>query len=113
MTSVNESFGLVFVEAMTKGLPIVSVDIPAIRNVVNHGTNGLLAESNAASIAAAIRALSANEVLYSTISRNNLTKSQDYDPAKIAKKFMTLYESIHIICPPAAWPGAGDGCPHP
>ena len=113
MTSVNESFGLVFVEAMTKGLPIVSVDIPAIRNVVNHGTNGLLAESNAASIAAAIRALSANETLYSTISRNNLAKSQDYDSAKIAKKFITLYESIHITCPPVAWPGAGDGCPHP
>jgi glycosyltransferase involved in cell wall biosynthesis len=97
----------IFIEAMTKGLPIVSVDIPAIRNVVNHGTNGLLAESNAASIAAAIRALSTNEMLYSTISRNNLAKSQDYDPAKIAEKFMTLYDSIHI------WRGAGDGCPHP
>ena len=103
MTSVNESFGVVFVEAMTKGLPIVSVDIPAIRNVVNHGTNGLLAASDAASIAAAIRALSTNEILYSTISRNNLTKSQDYDSVKIAKKFMTLYESIYHLPRRLAW----------
>ena len=76
MTSINESFGVVFIEAMTKGLPIVSVDIPAIRNVVNHGTNGLLAASNAGSIAAAIRTLSTNDMLYSTISRNNLAKSE-------------------------------------
>lgn len=100
MTSINESFGVVFIEAMAKGLPIVSVDIPAIRNVVNHRTNGLLAESNAESIAAAIRALSTNEMLYSTISRNNLAKLQDYDSVKIAEKFISLY-------------GAGDGCPHP
>lgn len=107
MTSINESFGIVFIEAMAKGLPIVSVDIPAIRNVVNHGTNGLLAEPSAASVAAAIHALSTNEMLYSTISRNNLTKLQDYDSAKIADKFMTLYDSIH------RWRGAADGCPHP
>ncbi len=112
MTSINESFGVVFIEAMTKGLPIVSVDIPAIRNVVNHGTNGLLAASNAGSIAAAIRTLSTNDMLYSTISRNNLAKLKDYDSVKIAEKFMPLYDSIHT-CPPAAWPGAGDGCPHP
>jgi glycosyltransferase involved in cell wall biosynthesis len=96
MTSVNESFGLVFIEAMRKGLPIVSVDIPAVRNVVHNGINGLLAESAAESIAEAIRTLSTDEILYATISRNNLAKSQEYNWVEIAEKFKVIYDSIRV-----------------
>jgi glycosyltransferase involved in cell wall biosynthesis len=96
LTSINESFGLVFIEAMSKGLPIVTVNIPAVRNVVSDGINGLLAESNPERIAEAIHTLLSNEILYSAISRNNLAKSYTHDWKVIAKRLSTIYESANF-----------------
>ncbi len=89
LTSTQESFGLVFIEAMTKGAPIVSVDIPAVRNVVEHGENGLLAEQTPEAVADAIHTLLDDAALYGKVSENNLAKAQQYDWAVIAKEFMS------------------------
>jgi glycosyltransferase involved in cell wall biosynthesis len=94
LTSTGESFGIVLVEAMTKGLPIVSVDIPAVRNVVADGVNGLLAEPSPQRVADAIRRLLGDKELYSVVSRNNLTKSRGYGWKEIAEELTTIYESI-------------------
>jgi glycosyltransferase involved in cell wall biosynthesis len=94
LTSANESFGLVFIEAMTKGLPIVSVNIPAVRNVVINGVNGLLAESTPETVAAAIHTLLVDKVLYSAVSRNNLAKSRDYGWKAIAEDLASVYDAV-------------------
>lgn len=87
LTSTQESFGLVLIEAMTKGVPIVSVDIPAVRNVVEHGENGLLAEQTPEAVADAIHTMLDDAALYGKVSENNLAKAQQYDWAVIAKEF--------------------------
>jgi glycosyltransferase involved in cell wall biosynthesis len=92
LTSTNESFGLVLIEAMTKGLPIVSVNIPAVRNVVSSGVNGLLAEPIPAAVADAIHTLLTDGALYSAVSRNNLAKSRDYDWEVIAEEIASVYD---------------------
>jgi glycosyltransferase involved in cell wall biosynthesis len=91
LTSVNESFGLVLVEAMTKGLPIVSVDIPAVRNVVVNGVNGLLVESAPQAVANAIHMLLTDKTLYTEVSRNNLAKARDYDWSAVAAELSAIY----------------------
>lgn len=94
LTSTNESFGLVFIEAMTKGLPIVSVSIPAVRNVVASGINGLLAEPAPEAVANAIHTLLADRSLYSQVSRNNLAKARASDWSVIVDDLATVYDQV-------------------
>jgi glycosyltransferase involved in cell wall biosynthesis len=93
LTSMSESFGLVFVEAMAKGLPIVSVNILAVRNVVVNGVNGLLAEPNPDAVADAMHILLVDHKLYSTVSKNNLLKAREYAWKPTAEALATVYES--------------------
>jgi glycosyltransferase involved in cell wall biosynthesis len=41
-----EGLGLVMVEAMGCGCPVIASDLPAVRDVINHGENGILVEPN-------------------------------------------------------------------
>jgi glycosyltransferase involved in cell wall biosynthesis len=96
LTSFEESFGLVFIEAMTKALPIISVNIPSVRNVVTNGVNGLLAEPTPEAVAEAIHIMLTNGEFYSTVSINNLAKSRDYSWEAAIEKISRVYDSLHL-----------------
>lgn len=42
-TSSHEAFGLVLLEAMSSGLPVIASDLPGVRSVFHEGVEGLLA----------------------------------------------------------------------
>jgi glycosyltransferase involved in cell wall biosynthesis len=94
LTSINESFGLVLVEAMTKALPIISVNIPAVRNVVTSGVNGLLVESTPEALAEAIHIMLTDRDFYLEVSKNNLIKSHDYDWTAVAEEISRVYDNL-------------------
>ncbi len=57
-TEPPESFGIVLIEAMACGLPVVATDYPGVRAVVDEGENGLLVPSgDAGAVSSALRAL--------------------------------------------------------
>jgi glycosyltransferase involved in cell wall biosynthesis len=56
LPSLAEGFGLVLIEAMAAGVPVVATDVPGIREVVRNGVTGLLVPpGDAAALAVAIR----------------------------------------------------------
>jgi glycosyltransferase involved in cell wall biosynthesis len=58
-TEPPESFGIVLIEAMACGLPVVATEYPGVRAVIDEGETGLLVPpDDATAIAAAIRRLS-------------------------------------------------------
>jgi glycosyltransferase involved in cell wall biosynthesis len=94
LTSIFESFGLVLVEAMAKALPIVSVYIPAVRNVVYNGENGLLVESAPEALADAIHQLLTDKDFYAKVSINNLATSHRYTWEAVVNKISAVYDSL-------------------
>jgi glycosyltransferase involved in cell wall biosynthesis len=58
LPSINEGFGLVLIEAMAAGVPVVARDVPGVRDVVRDGQTGVLVQSlDVTSLAAAIARL--------------------------------------------------------
>ena len=94
LTSTHESFGIVLIEAMTKGLPIVSVNIPCVRNVVASGINGILSESTPDAVADAVHTLLIDHDLYEAVSMNNLERARSFGWQSIAKDMGTIYNSL-------------------
>jgi len=47
LPSVAEGFGLVLIEAMATGVPVIATDVPGIRDVVDHERTGLLVPRSA------------------------------------------------------------------
>src|SRR5581483_5660778 len=45
-SSPPESFGVVLIESLACGTPVIASNIPGLRTVVNHGSDGLLIERN-------------------------------------------------------------------
>lgn len=94
LSSFVESFGIVLVEAMTKGLPIVSTDIPAVRNVVQDGTNGILVAQEPQAFAAGIHRIASDKKLYEQMSSSNLKRASAYEWEKITGKFIRTYKEM-------------------
>jgi glycosyltransferase involved in cell wall biosynthesis len=65
LPSEAEGFGLVLIEAMAAGVPVVGTDVPGIRDVIEDGVSGLLAPvRNPRALADAIRKVLADGVLW-------------------------------------------------
>ena len=73
LPSSAEGFGLVLIEAMAAGVPVVATDVPGIRDVVKHEVNGLLVPVGApASLALAIDRIISDEELRARLVKGGL-----------------------------------------
>lgn len=72
--STEESLGMVFLEAWSFGKPVVGVDIPAIRELIEDGWDGFLVASEPTQIARRLIDLLSNEVLRQTMGQRGQQK---------------------------------------
>lgn len=76
LSSRYETFGIVLLEAMSFGLPIISSTIPSAKQILKSMTNGIFYETeNPEALAQAIETLSINNSLRKQIHKNNLRAS--------------------------------------
>jgi glycosyltransferase involved in cell wall biosynthesis len=57
MPSLHETFGIGYLEAWLHEKPVIGGDIPALREVISHGTDGLVVPQRIDAIAGAVNAL--------------------------------------------------------
>ncbi len=92
-----EGFGLAVAEAMAVGLPVVIADMPGVREVIEPGKEGLLAEPLlAADLAAKIRVLLDDPALARRMGAAGRKRAQErYGLSTVAHQLLSLYAGLH------------------
>jgi phosphatidylinositol alpha-mannosyltransferase len=91
----GESFGIVLLEAMASGVPVVASDIPGYRTAVKNGEHGLLVEAGSRlSLAAALGLLAGDESLRRQMSSAGRRNSEDYSWNVVAAKMEEYFEEL-------------------
>jgi glycosyltransferase involved in cell wall biosynthesis len=96
MPSREEAFGIVFLEAMALGKPIVASNAGGIPEVVKDGRNGILVKPEPDQIASAIVHLYRDEGLRTEMSHNNLQDVTKYDWSRLVDEFMRVYREVSV-----------------
>ena len=96
LSSRFEGFGMVLVEAMACGLPVVSFDCPAGPDeIITDGVDGLLVPSgDVHALAEKLMVLMSDENLRRRLGQQARQTAQRYDMATLADQWITLFEKV-------------------
>jgi glycosyltransferase involved in cell wall biosynthesis len=91
-----ESFGLALVESLACGTPVIAANIPGVRTVVEHGSDGLLVDAgDPAALAAAIQQILADEATRQAMGQRGRAKVQArYAWPVIGARLETIYREV-------------------
>ena len=98
MPSREDAFGIVFLEAMALGKPVIGGNTGGIPEVIKNGRNGILVKPDPDQIAEAILCLYQNRALRQEISDNNLRDISEFDWRGIVKLYTDLYRTVLGHC---------------
>jgi glycosyltransferase involved in cell wall biosynthesis len=92
--SLYEPFGIINIEAMAAGKPIITTNRGGVSENIKHLENGLVLEPTEKDIAAGVIKLWNNKDLMKTMIRNNSKKAKDFDWSKTADRYVDFYQRI-------------------
>ena len=91
----SESFGLVLLEAMAAGLPVVCLDAKGNRDILKDGYNGLMVNVPDVDLFTnKIIQLLSNQDLYYSISDNAVKFARDFDIGEYVNRLVNLYKTL-------------------
>ena len=94
LTSLHEGFGIVFMESMHFGLPIVSTNNGGQTDFLKHEENALLINvGDVESCTRAIERFMTDKGLYDRCSQQNRKKIKDFYAETVANKYLALFRS--------------------
>jgi len=96
LPTLIETFGMVLVEAMAAGLPILTTDAPGVKDVIEEGENGIkLPVQDNAAMAEKIIEVLANNTFAERLSKTSLEMAEEvYDWKVVTGKYIEFYEQL-------------------
>ena len=99
---LGESFGVILIEALAAGAPIVASDLDAFARVLEDGAAGVLVRrGDSAALARGLGGLLADPARRQELSARGAAVAAAYDWSVVARRIMTVYETV-------VPPGAGE-----
>jgi phosphatidylinositol alpha-mannosyltransferase len=96
----QESFGLVLVEAMAAGVPVVASDIAGYREVVRHGRDGLLVPpADPAALAEAVERILSDPGLANRLREGGRSRAGEFSWETVADRLEDVYREALEIGP--------------
>ena len=95
--STSETQGMVLLEAMAGGCPVVAVRASGVYDVVKDGYNGFKVAESTESWAEAVANLLEDGQQLSVLSGNSLVFAEDYSMEKITEKVLRLYRRVVVL----------------
>jgi len=97
----GESFGIVLLEAMASGTPVVASDLLAFASVLNDGKAGrLFVNGDAESLATQLRSLLADPAERDRLTAAGSVRVRRFDWSRVAPDIIDVYETVTITGEP-------------
>ncbi len=90
--SVTETQGIVTMEAMAAGLPVVAVDGSGTRDILQNGKQGYLVENDPDALAQGLNRLLSNSQRIKRFSNQALKRAKMFDVNQLSKQMINMYE---------------------
>jgi len=95
LPSLSESFGLVALEAMASGLPVVASGVGGLTELVEEGQTGyLVSPANSRAIAERVNILLARSALIKNMGQRGYKKAQQFGAKKCAEETLKVYKKF-------------------
>jgi glycosyltransferase involved in cell wall biosynthesis len=93
LPSLYEGFGIVILEAMAAGLPVISTNVGGPPDIIKDGVNGyLVGTKNSEQIADSVIRLLDDDRLREKMSESNITEVKKYGWESVAKQVESLFK---------------------
>lgn len=93
-SSMTETQGLVLIEAMAAGLPVVAVRAYGVQDMVDDGINGKLTKCEQTEFSEAVCSILTDDEMYNQYKISALKKADTLSSTNMAKKLEKVYEEL-------------------
>ena len=94
IASTTETFGIVTIEALASGIPVVAIKAPGAVDILTDGLDGLLVDDDVEKFANALEKIIKEPELREKLSRGALKTSEKYSINKISERMLNLYREV-------------------